>query len=234
MAYRQATAEAEKLAETLERTGDILENWKDIFIRDLGPELTTVVDDFNFVAKAAERIYDTLQKWINPITLLGKLAIGGTFPGSILNLPARSGGGSAGQTFGGVPGLNLPKFAKGGVVTGPTIGMIGERGPEAIIPLSKFGGGDSDDENTRALQELTDAVRRLAELFGGRGRTGGGGGSGYGFGAGSGISSGIVGGGPAAPAGCAACSAVVAAAGAVVVAAGRHSAIVSAPGRRRR
>lgn len=193
--YRQAAAEADKLAEALERTGDILENWKDFFIRDLAPELTTVVDDFNFVAKAAERVYDTLQKWISPITLLGKLATGGIFPGSILNLPARRGGGSPGQTFGGVPGLNLPQFAKGGVVTGPTFGMLGEAGPEAIIPLSKFAGGDSDDENTRALQELTDAVRRLAELFGGRGRTGGGGGSGYGFGAGSGISSGIVGGG---------------------------------------
>lgn len=32
-----------------------------------------------------------------------------------------------------------PKFAKGGIVTGPTIGMIGEAGKEAIIPLNKLG-----------------------------------------------------------------------------------------------
>lgn len=31
------------------------------------------------------------------------------------------------------------KFAKGGVVTGPTLGMIGEAGPEAVIPLDRLG-----------------------------------------------------------------------------------------------
>jgi hypothetical protein len=30
-------------------------------------------------------------------------------------------------------------FAKGGIVTGPTLGLIGEAGPEAVIPLSKGG-----------------------------------------------------------------------------------------------
>lgn len=34
---------------------------------------------------------------------------------------------------------NVPKHAKGGIVTSPQIGMIGEAGPEAIIPLDKFG-----------------------------------------------------------------------------------------------
>ena len=29
----------------------------------------------------------------------------------------------------------------GGIVTGPTLAMIGERGPEAVIPLSGRGGG---------------------------------------------------------------------------------------------
>ena len=38
-------------------------------------------------------------------------------------------------------GLNLsnwqiPMLAKGGIVTGPTLAMIGEAGPEAVIPLS--------------------------------------------------------------------------------------------------
>ena len=33
----------------------------------------------------------------------------------------------------------IPGFAKGGIVTQPTIGMIGEAGPEAIIPLDKLG-----------------------------------------------------------------------------------------------
>uniref|UniRef100_UPI0005538D01 hypothetical protein n=1 Tax=Chryseobacterium hispalense TaxID=1453492 RepID=UPI0005538D01 len=34
----------------------------------------------------------------------------------------------------------LPALADGGIVTGPTIALIGEAGPEAVVPLSK--GGD--------------------------------------------------------------------------------------------
>jgi hypothetical protein len=34
----------------------------------------------------------------------------------------------------------IPTFAEGGIVTGPTLALIGEAGPEAVIPLSKAGG----------------------------------------------------------------------------------------------
>jgi uncharacterized protein YoxC len=34
---------------------------------------------------------------------------------------------------------NMPRFAAGGIVTGPTIGLVGEAGPEAIIPLDRMG-----------------------------------------------------------------------------------------------
>jgi TP901 family phage tail tape measure protein len=33
-------------------------------------------------------------------------------------------------------GVEVPAFAKGGIVTGPTLGLVGEAGPEAIIPLT--------------------------------------------------------------------------------------------------
>ena len=45
--------------------------------------------------------------------------------------------GIGGKEFG-VP--EIPKFAAGGIVTSPTVGLIGEAGPEAIIPLSRAGG----------------------------------------------------------------------------------------------
>lgn len=38
------------------------------------------------------------------------------------------------------PGF-LPGFAEGGIVTTPTLAMVGERGPEAIVPLNRGGGG---------------------------------------------------------------------------------------------
>ena len=45
-----------------------------------------------------------------------------------------------------VPGLggkgfavpNIPELAEGGIVTGPTVALIGEAGPEAVVPLSRM------------------------------------------------------------------------------------------------
>lgn len=60
---------------------------------------------------------------------------------------------------------DIPMLAEGGIVTGPTIAMIGEAGPEAVIPLNRMGGmggmnitvnmapGANGDDVVRALQE---------------------------------------------------------------------------------
>ena len=41
--------------------------------------------------------------------------------------------------FGSIPDFKLPRLAEGGITTGPTIAMIGEKGPEAVIPLDRLG-----------------------------------------------------------------------------------------------
>lgn len=41
--------------------------------------------------------------------------------------------------YGGASWANMPKMASGGIVTAPTVAMIGEAGPEAIIPLDRLG-----------------------------------------------------------------------------------------------
>jgi hypothetical protein len=56
----------------------------------------------------------------------------------------RSAAGSVGSTVSSVGSsmLNMvPHFASGGIVTSPTMALVGEAGPEAIIPLSAFNGG---------------------------------------------------------------------------------------------
>ena len=50
-------------------------------------------------------------------------------------LPDWLGGGTVGVT---IP--SIPEFAQGGIVNSPTLAMIGEAGPEAVIPLSKMSG----------------------------------------------------------------------------------------------
>ncbi len=74
--------------------------------------------------------------------------------------------------FGSIPEVNLPRLAEGGITTGPTIAMIGEKGPEAIIPLDRLGnmGGNTinitvtsadPNEVVRALQAYNRNVGRL-------------------------------------------------------------------------
>jgi len=57
---------------------------------------------------------------------------------SHINLP--SVGGPATQTAG---RSNIPRMAEGGIVNSPTLALIGESGPEAVVPLDKMntGGG---------------------------------------------------------------------------------------------
>lgn len=37
--------------------------------------------------------------------------------------------------------FNIPALADGGIVTSPTLALIGEAGPEAVVPLDRMGGG---------------------------------------------------------------------------------------------
>ena len=50
-----------------------------------------------------------------------------------------SAAGAVGNAVGGAVHAVIPAFASGGIVTKPTIGLIGEAGPEAIIPLNQRG-----------------------------------------------------------------------------------------------
>jgi hypothetical protein len=72
-----------------------------------------------------------------------------------------------------VPGLGgkgfsfpkIPALAEGGIVTGPTVALIGEAGPEAVIPLDRMsgmGGGSNVTINVQGgdPQAVVDALRR--------------------------------------------------------------------------
>jgi hypothetical protein len=77
-----------------------------------------------------------------------------------------------------VPGLggkgfevpNIPMLAAGGIVTSPTLAMIGEAGPEAVIPLSKMdsmgGNNVTIHVNGGDPQSVVDALRRYMRTNG--------------------------------------------------------------------
>lgn len=59
-------------------------------------------------------------------------------------------------------------MAKGGVVTSPTNAIIGEAGPEAVIPLSQMGGMSSKETNDRLdgmKRKADETNKRLVELI---------------------------------------------------------------------
>jgi len=55
----------------------------------------------------------------------------------------------------------IPMLAKGGLVTAPTLAMLGEAGPEAVVPLGRSGfAGDLADTVAQAVyQAMMDAIR---------------------------------------------------------------------------
>jgi hypothetical protein len=76
-----------------------------------------------------------------------------------------------------IPGVGgksftIPKLAQGGIVTSPTLALIGEAGPEAVVPLGRGGGvgGGSDMVHVQVIldsQVLIDALRKGVRNRGG-------------------------------------------------------------------
>ena len=96
------------------------------FIKDVVMGSVDVITTYvQTVLGVYKTIFNTIAKlWNNTI---GKLSF--EFPDWVPGL--------GGKGFS-VP--NIPMLGEGGIVSSPTLAMIGERGPEAVIPLSRGGG----------------------------------------------------------------------------------------------
>lgn len=55
----------------------------------------------------------------------------------------------------------IPQLAEGGIVTGPTLALIGEAGPEAVVPLDRGGFGGNITINMPAGSDGADILRTL-------------------------------------------------------------------------
>lgn len=87
-----------------------------------------VLQDIGKQVVITSTLVQTLKKALNTLFLPGGASLG-------------IGAGLALIAFGGLLKnfkFNIPKFAEGGIATGPTLGLFGEKGTEAIIPLDKL------------------------------------------------------------------------------------------------
>jgi hypothetical protein len=61
-------------------------------------------------------------------------------------------------------GINIPGFADGGIVTKPTLAMVGEKGPEAIIPLTGPNAGAGMGGGGGVTVNVTGGLSTSAEI----------------------------------------------------------------------
>jgi SLT domain-containing protein len=82
-----------------------------------------------------ERVVDVATRAANALSKLNPLGGGGSGQGLV-------------DAFKANDKRRYPGFASGGIVTRPTLAMVGEAGPEVIIPLNRLGGGGTVIYNT--------------------------------------------------------------------------------------
>lgn len=94
---------------------------------------TDIQSAITFIEGLMNGLFSTVSNVTNKI--LAPIQAIGSFIGNATN--------AVGGAIGGAVTGAIKAFASGGIVTGPTLAMVGEAGPEAIIPLSAFSGGSS-------------------------------------------------------------------------------------------
>ena len=122
-----------------------------------------IIGIINAVIGAVNGLFDAMKKvelgWAEKKIGIGKFAV--TVPG--FNF----------APFAGLPTIpKIPTLAAGGIVRSPTLALLGEAGPEAVVPLGRggMGGGVTinilgptygfDDFEERVAEAISDGVRR--------------------------------------------------------------------------
>ena len=126
---------------------ETVEGIKDIF-RDLPGQIG------DFISGVASVITAPFEDAFNGIRNLWNNTIGG-FGFSVPSWVPGVGGNS----------FTIPSMAKGGIVHKPTIALIGEAGPEAVVPLSRGFATGGATINVYALTATSEVGRKVYEAL---------------------------------------------------------------------
>ena len=121
-----------------------------IAVVGLGALLVTAYKKFEPFRTVVDTVFGAMKYWINNVTIPAfqtLLAVVKTIFNGIASAWNNTVGKLSFKLPSWVPGLggkgfdmpNIPMLANGGIVNSPTLALIGERGPEAVIPLSQMG-----------------------------------------------------------------------------------------------
>ena len=119
----------------------IIQGFRDLLGEEFDPLFDVIEGIYNFLVGPMETVTDFVSDIANdPV---------GTITGSVsafVNDPV-------GTTVSAIKSV-IPFFAEGGVVTEPTLGIIGESGPEMIVPLGQVGNASNQYSYNNRLDSL--------------------------------------------------------------------------------
>ena len=143
--------------------------------------LATAYKKFEAFHTIVDAVFGAMKFWINNVTIPAieaLLTVFKTVFNGIAKLWNNTVGKLAFKIPDWVPGVggkgfdvpNIPMLANGGIVTSPTLALIGEKGPEAVVPLSRGGGYGETTVNIQVNggdpNAVVDALRRYMQLNG--------------------------------------------------------------------
>ena len=120
--------------------------------------LALAYNKFEGFRKVVDAVFGAVKWWISNI-VIPQIELMLTVFKTVFNGVAKLWNSTVGKLKftvpGWVPGIggkgfdmpDIPMLANGGIVTGPTLAMIGEAGPEAVIPLDRMGSMGGGDVN---------------------------------------------------------------------------------------
>ncbi len=159
----------DEVAETAKRTGDAMAG-------SIGKAVADMILEGKSLQDAMMSVFNTVLR--TAIETYTRIAIEAAIASEAAQGAAFAGGGGAGLfVLGGLALSKGFKFAEGGVVTKPTVGLVGEAGPEAVIPLDRLGnigktevtvqqtnnfaisGGAGEDQVREIMRKISDVTR---------------------------------------------------------------------------
>ena len=150
----------------------------------LGAALVTAYNKFEAFKNIVDTVFKAMKWWIENVSIPLAKALLDIFK-TVFNGIASAWNNTVGKlsfkipSF--VPGIggkgfdvpNIPMLAQGGIVTSATLAVIGEAGPEAVVPLSRagefgMGGGGNVTINVNGgdPQQVVNALRRYMQVNG--------------------------------------------------------------------
>jgi len=160
----------------------------DTELKDFQDSENAKITQINTTLNATLAAYDADEKAFNTLladktksmeeyvaaynTLVGQMVSSGSIPapapstpgGSMFTPPFINAYPSPGKSIGLNP-VPIPKMALGGIAMSPMAAIIGERGPEAVIPMDKLGNGGAGGQVNHITIHVAGSVRTDRELL---------------------------------------------------------------------